>query len=191
MKRICFLVDSIFSYGGVQRVTSVIVKELAKDYDVTILTFDRPELKNTSMYNLKEATITYKFISYPNIGIAKKYLCKIYSAIYRKIKPNSKWSSKLYSYSSFPAELRKYLTEELEKGHYDYIIGVHAPLAVRLATIKDSLHNAKLYGWIHNSFEALYNKNSQYVGYDRKRHFIYQFRELDKVIVLCHHDAQM
>ena len=33
MKRICFLTDSIFSFGGVQRVTAVIAKELAKDYD--------------------------------------------------------------------------------------------------------------------------------------------------------------
>ena len=30
-KRICFLVDSIFSVGGVQRVTAVIAKELAKE----------------------------------------------------------------------------------------------------------------------------------------------------------------
>ena len=30
MKKICFVVDSIFSYGGVQRVTAVIAKELAK-----------------------------------------------------------------------------------------------------------------------------------------------------------------
>ena len=40
MKRICFLVDSIFSIGGVQRVTAVIAKELAKTYDVTIVTFE-------------------------------------------------------------------------------------------------------------------------------------------------------
>ena len=37
MKKICFVVDSIFSVGGVQRVTSVIARELAKDYDVTII----------------------------------------------------------------------------------------------------------------------------------------------------------
>ena len=35
--------DSIFSYGGVQRVTAVIAKELAKDCDVTIVTFDNPK----------------------------------------------------------------------------------------------------------------------------------------------------
>ena len=68
MKRICFVVDSIFSIGGVQRVTAVIAKELAKDYDVSIVTFDKPELQDTTLYNLKEASITYRFVSYPRIS---------------------------------------------------------------------------------------------------------------------------
>ena len=50
MKRICFIVDSIFSVGGVQRVTTVIAKELAKDYDVAIVTFDKNELFNQNLY---------------------------------------------------------------------------------------------------------------------------------------------
>ena len=54
-KRICFLVDSIFSIGGVQRVTAVIASALSKEYDVTIVTFDNPESMNTSLYELKEA----------------------------------------------------------------------------------------------------------------------------------------
>ena len=57
MKRICFLVDSIFSYGGVQRVTAVIAKELAKTYDVSIVTFDNPKDKDTSLYELETAKI--------------------------------------------------------------------------------------------------------------------------------------
>ena len=53
-KSICFLVDSIFSIGGVQRVTAVIAKALSKEYDVTIITFDKQESKDTSLYNLKD-----------------------------------------------------------------------------------------------------------------------------------------
>ena len=64
-KKICFLMDSIFSYGGVQRVTAVIAKELAKYYDVTIVTFDRPEQKDTSLYDLCEADFNYRFFNYP------------------------------------------------------------------------------------------------------------------------------
>lgn len=38
-KKVCLIVDSIFSIGGVQRVMAVISKELAKEYAVTIFTF--------------------------------------------------------------------------------------------------------------------------------------------------------
>lgn len=53
MKKICFWVDSICSIGGVQRVTAVIAKELAKDYDVTIVTFDQETEINKSIWIIK------------------------------------------------------------------------------------------------------------------------------------------
>ena len=59
MKKICFLVDSIFTIGGVQRVTAVIAGALAKDYDVTIVTFDHPEKKDLSLYQLANYPIKY------------------------------------------------------------------------------------------------------------------------------------
>ena len=71
MKRICFVVDSIFSIGGVQRVTAVIAKELAKDYDVTIATFDKHEQADHSLYHLDEAKLDYLFLTYPQIGKLK------------------------------------------------------------------------------------------------------------------------
>ena len=72
MKNICFIVDSIFSIGGVQRVTAVLAKELAKDNNVTIVTFDKPELLDTSMYNLNESDITYRFFSYPQVNYSTR-----------------------------------------------------------------------------------------------------------------------
>lgn len=190
MKRICFIVDSIFTIGGVQRVTAVIAKELAKEYDVTILTFDRAEKKDTSLYGLNEADIPYRFIKYPKVGKLKNNLCKAYSAIYLKLQPQSKWSSNWYARSSFPSELRNTLANELKLGNYDVIIGVHAPLAARLATLRKKLPNAKLIGWLHNSYEALFGEGSRYhIGPKRLRHYVYQFRKLDKVVVLCQDDA--
>ena len=60
MKRICFVVDSIFTIGGVQRVTAVIAKELARNYDVTIVTFDREEPQAKSLYGLDKANIQFR-----------------------------------------------------------------------------------------------------------------------------------
>ena len=190
MKRICFLVDSIFSYGGVQRVTAVIAKELSKTYDVSIVTFDHSEDKDTSLYGLDEATIHYRFFAYPSIGSYHNKICKAYSGFYQKYGLQSKWASYLYARSSFPTPLRKALTKELRNGHYDAIIGVHAPLAGRLATMKRHLPKVKCIGWIHNSFEALFSEGFIYIGAARKRHYVFQFRKLDHTIVLCEHDAE-
>ena len=189
MRKICFLMDSIFSIGGVQRVTAVIAKELAKDHDVTILTFDKPEAENTSLYDLNEAPIRYAFFSYPALGQLHNKICKAYSWFYLKYRLQSKWASKLYGYSSFPRPLRKALTQKLQEGNYDVVIGVHAPLAGRLATMKSHLPRVKTIGWIHNSFEALFGNGSIYIGEARKRHYIYQFRRLDHLVVLCQDDA--
>lgn len=190
MKKICFLTDSIFSFGGVQRVTAVIAKELAKDYDVTIITLDDPKTMDTSLYNLNEADIKYRFFSFPQVNKYKKLCCKAYSAFYRKLLPQNRFTSNWYSHSSFPSELRNALSTELNKGNYDVIIGDHAPLAVRLAICKSQLGNTKLIGWIHNSYEALFGEKSLYVGPELKKHYEYLLETLDATIVLCQYDAQ-
>ena len=190
MKKICFVVDSIFSIGGVQRVTAVIAKELAKDDDVSIVTFDKPEQKDTTLYHLNEVNINYRFFAYPQVGKIKTLICKAFSGLYLKLQPTNQWCSDLYAHSSYPSELRHALLSELRQGAYDVIIGVHAPLAARLATLKNDLPNTKLIGWLHNSFEALFGEDSHYyIGSKRRRHYIYQFRKLDDLVVLCKDDA--
>ena len=190
MKRICFLTDSIFSFGGVQRVTAVIAKELAKDYDVTIVTKDKPEQKDTTLYELDKANIHYRFFSFPEVSRWKYYFCKAYSYLYRRHLPQTRLTSDLYAFSSFPHEQRKALYKELEEGHYDIIIGVHAPLAVRLATCRRHLQGARLIGWIHNSYQALFGEGSLYIGPELCLHYELQLAKLDKTVVLSHDDAQ-
>ena len=189
-KRICFLMDSIFSFGGVQRVTAVIAKELAKDYDVTIVTFDKPEQKNTTLYELNKADIVYRFFRYPATPKWKDYCCKAYSFLYRKHLPQIRITSDIYSHSSFPSQKRNALIKELTGGNYDVIVGVHAPLAVRLASCRKKLKGIKLIGWIHNSYEALFGEKSLYIGSELRKHFEFQLEILDATVVLCQYDAQ-
>jgi glycosyltransferase involved in cell wall biosynthesis len=81
------------------------------------------------------------------------------------------------------------LANELQHGHYDAIIGVHAPLAVRLASCRKQLGGSKLIGWIHNSYEALFGEKSLYIGPELKKHYEYQLETLDATVVLCQYDA--
>ena len=190
MKKICFLVDSIFSFGGVQRVTAVIAKELSKENNVTIVTFDKPEAKDTSLYGLSESPIHFRFFQYPKVGYWKWRFCKAYSFLFRKVLPQNQLTSDLYMHSSFPSEKRNALAEELKTGNYDTIIGVHAPLAVRLAACKGALENTKLIGWIHNSYKALFGEGSTYIGPELRRHYEFQLAKLDATVVLCQYDAK-
>ena len=190
MKRVCFLMDSIFSIGGVQRVTAVIARELSVDHDVTIVTFDAPEAEDRSLYGLGKASISYQYFAYPAVGKVKTMICKAYSMAFRKFLPQNKITSYLYSKSSFPSERRQALARCLAGGHYDTIIGVHAPLAARLATLAPQLKGTRLIGWVHNSFEALFNPSSLYIGPELKRHYVYQLMKLDDTVVLCQHDAR-
>ena len=184
MKHICFLVDSIFTVGGVQRVTRVIAEELAKDFDVTIVTLDQPTLIK------KDDVLTIRHFDYPDTPQWKLPLCKAYSYLYRKILPQNKFTSDLYAHSSFPAEKRKALAKELQQGHYDVIIGVHAPLAVRLAACRKQLNGTKLIGWIHNSYVALFGEASRYLGPELRKHYEWQLDKLDETVVLCQHDSK-
>lgn len=190
MKKVCFLVDSIFSFGGVQRVTVVIAKELSKDNDVTIVTLDKPEAKDTSLYGLSESPIHFRFFQYPKVGYWKWRFCKAYSFLFRKVLPQNRLTSDLYMHSSFPSEKRNALTEELKTGNYDTIIGVHAPLAARLASCKNSLGQTRLIGWIHNSYKALFGEGSTYIGPELRRHYEFQLAKLDATVVLCQYDAK-
>ena len=191
MKKICFLVDSIFTIGGVQRVTAVIAEALTKDYDVTIVNFDRPEKKDLSLYQLADYPIKYQFISYPDISPTKNKLCKAYSYLYRKILPKCGLTSDLYAHSSFPKERQNVLIKVLQDGGYDTVIGVHAFLAIRLATIKKKLGNTKTIAWIHNSFEALLKEGSPYLGTELKYHYGRQLQKLDETVVLYQQDAKI
>ena len=190
MKKICFVLDSIFSIGGVQRVTAVIAKQLAKDYDVTIVTRDKQEDKDTSLYHLDEADIHYRFFQYPETPRWKQLICKAYSYLYRKVLPQTRFTSGLYAHSSFPSEKREALIKELQQGKYDVIIGVHAPLSIRLASCGHRLQGVKLIGWIHNSYEALFGENSHYIGPELRKHYEFQLEKLYTTVVLCHFDAQ-
>ena len=190
-KKICFLTDSIFSIGGVQRVTAVIAKELAKEYDVSIFSFDNSQKSyNTQLYGLNEQNIHYQFFAYPDVAWLKGFLFKVHRAIYIKLKSKTKWHSNIYAITSFPSEQRNTILPALQKGKFDVIIGVHAPLSERLATLRKDLPNAKVIGWLHNSFEDLFGKDSNYIGPIKQYHYIRQFKKLDELVVLCNNDAK-
>lgn len=187
--KICFYCDSIFTFGGVQRVLAVLSKELTKKHEITILTLDDPSLEDRTMYGLDEVEIECIFLKYPKSPIYEFLPSKAYSFLYKKILPQNKLFSQWYGYSSFPKSKRDHLINILNKGNYDIVVSVHVFLSFHLASIKDRI-NLETIGWMHNSYDAFFKIDTGYVKH-LYNFFKYQMKELSRIIVLSHNDSNL
>lgn len=190
MTKICFYCDSIFSFGGVQRVLAVIAKALSANHEITILTYERPEQEDRSMYDLIQTNIKFRYITFPPINWWEYLPCKVYSFLYKKkFLPQTPITSQWYGYSSFSYSQRKELIEELNSGNYDIIIGVHAFLSLQLASIRHQLKAKRVIGWMHTSFDAFFNTPGFYL-YEQKKQFQHEMPKLDGIVVLTNCDRK-
>lgn len=187
--KICFYCDSIFTFGGVQRVLAVLAKSLSKNHDITILTLDDPSLYDVTMYGLDSVNIHYINLQYSKIPIYENIPCKAYSLLYKTILPQNKLFTRWYGYSSFSHTKRSLLIKTLNKGQYDIVVGVHIFLAFHLASIKNSIH-AKTIGWMHSSYDAFFNIKTPYIG-KQKKQFAYEMPKLNNIVVLTERDKKL
>lgn len=188
--KICFFVDSIFSFGGVQRVTAVLAKLLAEEHDVTLLTLDDPSSEDTSLYEMNQVQMNYEYFQYPAVSGLVNFMSKAFSGAYKTLQLPGKCFSDLYGVTSFPKVQQKHLIETLNKGGYDVIIGVHAFLSLRLASIRAQLTCPKVVGWMHNSYQAYFEIDTPYLP-QLKHHFAHHMKRLDGVAVLCQDDVHL
>ena len=79
--RILFYCDTVFSFGGVQRVLAEIAKALSGKHEVTILTTDT--CTDLSMYGYAESTVRFDSFSYSASSFIERLLCKGYSFLYK------------------------------------------------------------------------------------------------------------
>lgn len=182
--KLLFYCDTVFGYGGVERVLAELAKELTKRHDVTVLTTDLR--KDYTMYGYSQSEVKFDFIDYSQSSLIENLIYKFYSMLYKKILPHTSFTSWLYGKSFFLPSYRKKLIRKINEGHYDVVIGVHAYLALHLTSIHSHIH-AMTIGWMHNSFEAFFEKKNPYLP-DLKDFFSYRMKVLDKVVVLSQAD---
>jgi hypothetical protein len=91
--KIAFYSDTVFTFGGVQRVLAEVAKSLAERHEVTILSLDRST--DLQMYDYALSRVHFKYLDYPPLGGPKQLLRKTYSLIYKRVLPACDLTSSL------------------------------------------------------------------------------------------------
>ena len=186
--KILFYADTVFGFGGVQRVLAVIAKALSDDNDVTILSTDTDE--NLSMYGYDQSRISFDYIAYNGKKNVEYFICKTISYLYKRVLPQNKFTARLYSYSFFRPSYKKQLVSKINGGCYDTVVGVHAFLSLHLASIRNRLNVNNVTAWMHNSYNALFDKENPYLP-GLKSFFAVEMRRLDGIVVLSKSDERL
>lgn len=186
MKKICFMMPTVFNIGGEQRVVSVLCNELKKrGYDTSLLLFDNRFDEDFNLYNLnKEISINY-VSGYTNF----------YKRLCRKIRNyNSRYGflkklpdvNKMLIKSSFPI---KNVIKQIDKINPNIIIGVAGEFNLLCSILKEYFPNIKMIAWQHSSFDAYFNTKGRR-HYNEKDLFCKMMSNVDKYVVLTKTDMQ-
>lgn len=186
--KILFYADTVFGFGGVQRVLSVVARSLAAHHEVDILTIDSDDCGD--IYGYHDSGITLRYLSYHTSHDLQYYCCKAMSMAYKRWFPHNAKTSSLYARSFFLPRYKRLLIDAVNAGNYDVVIGVHAFLSLHLASVRSHLNAKKVVGWMHNSYHALFEKESPYLP-GLRQFFVDMMRRLDDMVVLTHADASL
>lgn len=167
MKKICFLMDSPFTNGGEQRVTTILANYLYKQhYDVNFLLTSSNNKIDYDIYGLNE-NIEIIFLKHRFIMIEKinKLILKVFNRFFR----NSPFYSNCLLFQKFSYLLyNKEITKIINEKKFDYVIGVASDNFARLACIKEKIKHTKTIAWEHSCFDSYYNtKNWRFNNQDK------------------------
>ena len=184
MKKIMFLMPTVFTIGGEQRVVSQLSNLLVDyGYEVELLLFNDRIKENYKLFNLSKK-ICIKYI---------KGNSKIFYRFCRKIRNlNSKYGflsnfnflNKFFIKNSFPFRSIKQI---ISTDKPDVIVGVASDFNLLCSLLKPYFKNTKFIGWQHSCYSAYFLTKG-------RRHFHEKelvkelFQNLDKYVVLTKND---
>ena len=154
--KICIWTNSIFRLGGTKRVITVVVNELIENNEVTIMTFDKPDMENRSMYGLDER-VKIDYVKAGDYRDNQKNPARYSRTAMRVLNNltgcfNRPGMTEILKNAFFPRHLQKRLTDYLNSKDYDVIIAT-AGNALPLAFVAENL-KAKTIGWQHNCYDT-------------------------------------
>lgn len=188
--KVCFIYDSVFRIGGVQRVLAKVVNQLANHHEIYIVCNEKFDL-GANVYNidLNKVTIIHKDIIQYN---PKKKLNLLRSRFFNnlvKIFRNNEKVIYVLSKFYFHPKVKKDLIDFIDINEFDIVIGCMMHFNLILGSIKDSLSKTRVFGWEHNSFNSYFDVNRDF--YVKKYLCAHLLNRLDRLIVLTERDRTL
>lgn len=178
--KIGFIISSLFTCGGEERVVSLIANELSACHDIVIYTYEsrRAEKGKRNDYYLS------KRIRVEEVEAAGESFFQhgIKLAYHFTGLTSGRLSQFLLRRAFYPEKHLQEWIERIEWEGFDLLIGVSGAQTILLGYIKDRIH-AKCIGWEHSSFEGYFDRKT---GYYRNRMEAYQTcaARLEQIVVL-------
>lgn len=185
--KVCFITETLFNLGGVQRVISVLANELSKHYEIEILCVsDRFEI-NRSLYNIDDDINI-------NVGLRKNnIISKVQLKIIKEIIKRNDVIGKhikvnILKNIYYPVKIQQNLIKYINEKQYDVVIGAEGYYSVLLGIISNKI-KARTIGWQHSSYDAYLNTPNQYC-WKQDRLFEEYLSKLDCCVVLTEEDKK-
>ncbi|MSR91208.1 glycosyltransferase [Inconstantimicrobium porci] len=188
--KICFIVQDIFSVGGIQRVVSVLANELVKKNQVDILCISHNKNEDRSLYNLNEKINVVIDDSFLKRRIINKFPSKVLRKLNNRFNfLNNIRSVNILRYAYYPKEVLNRFESYINTNNYDVVIGVANEYSLLLSIIAKRV-NCRTIGWQHSSYDAYFNTKGAY-SYHQEELYKKYMNNLDQLIVLTNYDKSM
>lgn len=178
--KVCFLYESVFTLGGIQRCITTLANYLVKQgHDVSVICTNTKIQINREIYGLDK---NIKVIFTKKRSIIRKIINKglqlINKVNYKTgiLKNNIKIIDFIYYYS-----FGKYIQEIVDKEKYDVLIGSGVKYIKVSSLIKGN--NMIKIGWQHSSYDSYYNSKNR-IFWNQDASVKKMFEDLDAYVVL-------
>lgn len=184
MKKICFVVDSIRSLGGIQRAVCNLVNHLQQDYDITIVNLDYISKKNYVDYQLdsKIQVIDFSAIGLQNFYLVFFKLLKKLNSMFHFLNSKGKIYQVIMNRMTYVNQ--KKLLSFLNHSNFSYLLTTGLNNCILFSELKREI-SVPIIGCWHSSFDR-YVHDSEY-SIDVIRNSLEQ---LDDTVVLTKNDAK-
>lgn len=188
--KICFITDTIFNIGGIQRVVSVLSSELSKYFIVDILCTDNRHKIDRNLYGLSDRVNILINEDLVKIKVSKKICYKFMKIINeRSGLLNNELFIDILTEVYYPKELQDKFIGFINSNKYDIVIGNSGYYSLILGIIGERL-NAKTVGWQHNAC-GVYLKTPHKYNWKEDELFKKYISKLDRYVVLTDNDKKI